>query len=330
MASDDNGILGRARDAFFEQYEPEDPVLERGDIERLDTIADAQDRYQQEGLDLSWDEAYSQLKEDWWNTYQDADSGGAGSGLPGESRTVTVHDEDGGYSADITVHGIVHGFPDHLPMSDELEELLMDETRSFLDQGDAVYVEQGFEEIFYNDWSDQYSGFHEMGDVEWMMGESGAVEMGAFGALFEGIVKPLSRYQGKAAKALSDLPEEYRSPGLDRMVTQIEALEDRETLVEAHTVQRAGQLPAPLREDGFLRSSAPDDAKTNRDGVLGQVEGRGREFMHRLTVGRSHAMAEEALEAVEAGEADHVRLVVGLGHQYDILEYLDGLDGFER
>lgn len=325
MAPDDDSIIDRARDTFQPYTDAEeDPVLDKEDITALDTIADAQERYGQEGLDLSWDETYGQLQRDWWNIYRERDAG-QGSGLPGEGRTVTIEEDDGTYTADITVHGVVHGFPDHLPMSDELEEYLLEETRGFLDNGDAVYVEQGFEEIFYDDWDEKYDGFHEMGDVEWLTEESGMLEMGAFGVLFEGVMKPISKYQGKAAKALSDLPEEYRSPGLDKMVTQIEALDDRDALAEAHNAQRAAQLPAPLREDGSLRESAPADAQTSYDGLVGTVEGRGREFMHRLIVGRSHAMAEEALEAVKNGE-DHVRLVVGLGHQYDILEYLDELD----
>lgn len=325
MASDDDSIIDRALDTFQPSTDAEDdPVLDQQDISSLDSIADAQERYAEEGLDLSWDEAYGQLQQDWWHAYRDR-AAGQTAGLPGEGRTVTIEDGEGTYSADITVHGVVHGFPEHLPMSDELEEYLLEETRGFLEDGDAVYVEQGFEEIFYDDWSDEYDGFQEMRDVEWLMEQSGMLEMGAFGVLFEGVMKPLSRYQGQAAKALADLPEEYRSPGLDRMVTQIEALEDRDTLADAHIVQRAGQLPRPLREDGFLRESAPADEQTSYGGLVGTVEERGREFMHRLVVGRSHAMAREALDAVQDGE-DHVRLVVGLGHQYDILEYLDGLD----
>jgi hypothetical protein len=322
-------------DEFTKQYREEgldlalqyrsEPILEEEAIRSLDSIAEAQQQYQAHGLDVDWDGAYQRLQKDWW-AHQREPFEGEVDELPAEDRDLAITIDGEEHTAEVYVHGIVHGFEEYAPMEDEMKEFLREETDRILDRGGAfVYTEQNFPELFFPEYADQHDNFEEMSDIDWLEEQEGDTRMKGLKGFFA-VAKPLNHYMIEAAGRLSQIPQEYQPRFLDQITTLHESLESREGLMDAHNTRAAGRLPAALQNDYFTRGSKEFELDDAGDVVSMAVEKEAFRFLHQIVKGRSDEMARYAVENTFDDDVDEIHMIVGLGHQQDILDYLDELE----
>lgn len=356
MDSDD--LTARLQGSLLPEYR-----MGADQIREHDSLEELQDSYTDHGVELDGiEETYERAKEDWWeDTRQQI--GRTDERLPGDTVQLRYEEDGEQRSAEVHVRGIVHGMAGVMNVSEQLEDETRAYIEERARDDIPVLLEENFEDALYDGIQYlpevQEMGDHAVltehslhpayTAVKERLKEQAEEYADDVDAPSSG-----SREMDPRDTRLSTLGEVYKTvtkvagrisqrPMAQKQAASMRAMDDPGYLRDMQDALRAGELPHHLKQDYIqhqLDTNREDQLEAlaglgEADGVrdaLGTVYGdilapeasnRFMELWELVEWGRSEYMAEEAVRALGAEDADEVDLVVGAGHQAQIVEAME-------
>lgn len=347
-------VTDRLRGTVLPEYRMDaDEIREHESLEAL------QDSYAAEGVELDdLEETYEKAKQDWWDDRRRS-IGRTDETLPGDTIEISYEDDGEQVTGQIHVRGLVHGLHGIINPSERLEEATRQEIEQIAGPDRPVLLEQNFPDVLYQG-IDQQPHVEEMDDhavltehslhpiyselKDRLRDRAEAYQQDAdadrspdtdprdgrlatAGELYKDVVRLSGR--------LSQQPETRKH------AASMRALDDPGYLRDMQNATAAGDLPAHLKADRFRELFGAEredqlaavsevldgDMDTSEavdtlysDVIVPEATNRFRELWELIEIGRSEYMAQEAVEQLGEDGVEQVDLVVGAGHQAQIID----------
>jgi len=346
--------------------DPQDEaVLSVDEIYDSDDLDELLDKYQDTGADVETvDEAYEQAMKDQYTEIRE-EQPPADDPLPAESVEVRFEDGNETYEGEVYIHGIHHGQPPFLPLSEEARDDIQGAVDEIAGPNSPVYLETMFNTVVVEGLADENDYVTEMDDDEVLTSnriqqlqerikntnqdrEEEIEDVMDSDLMDSENIEKLHNVLGAATTFYNEVDDGKRS---DLAHSYVESLRDTENFADLQNLLYSLSLPPHLQEDHHRQQieQVEEEAREKRqelmtnffgddDYDLGElvndgfeavvepaVEKQMTDLKSRISWKRSTYMAQKGLEAITEGN-DEVHLVVGAGHQKDIDFYLQEND----